>query len=105
MTEPERITPELIEQHITSEHYFNGADAALGDKAFAPENDTSPLQRLTFCVLVLTGGYLVTGESFYSAGHDSVEAAERASARRDALSKAWIQLKHEIRTTRASGGI
>lgn len=67
-----RITPEVIEGLIVSEHYFTAKDGragaiAAGTYAGREPADLTPFLRslglLTFCVLVLRNGFTVTGES------------------------------------------
>ncbi len=60
-----RLTPDLINNVIVSEHYFTAADgAANADNDYDPlVGAPSQLYTLTFCVLVLKNGFTVTGES------------------------------------------
>lgn len=102
-----RITPDDIEANIISEHYFRadeaiwGADnnplehqdvtesgVSLGDATFA---------RLTFCVLKLRNGFIVTGESC-CASIDSFDPEKgRKYARENAVEKMWPLMGYALK--------
>lgn len=99
-----RVTPADVEENIYSEHYFNAADAAFGDAAHARENDKSPLQLLTFCVLVLKNGFTVTGESACASPENFDAEIGRRIARENAVNKVWPLLGFRLRD-KLSGGL
>ena len=89
-----RVTPELIEAVIASEHYFTAADGAQG--AFAKDNKDfagipvpDELCLLTFCVLVLRNGFTVTGESACASPENFDAEIGRKIARQNAVQKIW----------------
>lgn len=92
-----RVTPADIEANITGEHYFNAADAAMGDSAHAIENDTSPLQLLTFCVLVLRNGFTVTGESACASPENFDADVGKKIARANAVQKVWPLMGYALK--------
>jgi hypothetical protein len=104
-----KITPEVIEQHIASEHYFTahqGARAAFLDDAVEKGHDEfvgevlnlpEPLQLLTFCVLVLRNGYTVVGQSACASPSNFSKDIGRRVARGDAINKVWPLLGYMLR--------
>lgn len=93
-----RVTPAALQSEIVSVHYFNAADAAFGDKAaHAQENDKSPLQLMTFCVLVLRNGFTVHGVSACASPENyNAEIGERI-ARENAERQIWPLLGFRLR--------
>ena len=102
-----RVTPADIEANIASEHYFTAGEGVIG--AFvagefgahggdtvtvlrdiaSPEVLTPSLNLLTFCVLVLKNGHIVSGEG-YCADPDKFNAETgRIEARKAAINKLW----------------
>lgn len=120
-----RITPADIEANIASEHYFTAADGVDGhDIAVLRAEDQSapltlqpmvddpqiwrtsvigPLRLLTFCVLVLRNGFVVTGESACASPENFNAEIGRKIARENAVNKCWPLLGYELRTRIASG--
>ena len=93
-----RVTPAALKAEIVSEHYFNAADAAFGDKAaHAPENDKSPLQLMTFCILVLRNGFTVHGVSACASPENYNAEIGRRIARENAVNKVWPLLGFRLR--------
>ena len=104
MTAPQ-VTPADVEAAIASEHYFTAGEGVIG--AFAAGefdshgSDVVILRRdiastevmkpslnlLTFCVLVLKNGHLVTGEALLQDLSKPDTERARASARRRALAQ------------------
>lgn len=97
-----RVTPADIEGAIASEHYFTaaegvfGAAGAPGIVAGAPTS--SPLDLLTFCVLVLKNGFTVTGQSACADPANYQQDIGERIARQDAVNKIWPLLGYELRT-------
>lgn len=99
-----RVTPADIEAEIASEHYFTGADGALG---FLSTTDADPvrafaslpqsLHLLTFCVLVLRNGFTVTGESACASPENFDAQIGREIARTKAVEKVWGLLGFRLR--------
>ena len=89
-----RVTPQDIENAISSEHYFTAAQAVtLTSGAPSPE----PLYLLTFCVLVLRNGFTVTGESACVSRENFDPEVGRKVARENAKNKMWPLLGYALR--------
>jgi hypothetical protein len=93
-----RVTPADIEANIASEHYFTAGDSVdIGCVVgWRPEN--SPLDLLTFCVLVLQNGFTVTGESACASPANFNSEIGRMIARANAVQKIWPLMGYELRT-------
>ena len=76
---------------IISQHYFTAADGYRGRYATSKGILLNPgpheLGLLTFCVLVLSNGFTVTGESACASPANFDAEREREEAKRNALSK------------------
>lgn len=94
-----RITPKDIENNIAYETYFTAADGAKeGDGDPGPEE----LSRLTFCVLVLSNGFTVTGESACASPENFNAKIGQKIARENALQKIWPLMGYELRSKLAA---
>lgn len=102
-----RVTEQMVESAIVSESYFTAADGLRGASAgkpgesLLPEYVTypgGPLGLLTFCVLVLTNGYTVTGESHCVSPANFDAERGRRFAREDAVRKVWPLLGFTLKT-------
>jgi len=86
-----RVTPDDIEESITSEYYFTAANGVNGEIELrgnsVPYCYESSLGRLTFCVLVLRNGFTVTGESACTSPENFDADLGRKIARKNAVSK------------------
>ncbi|MBB3010649.1 Gp49 family protein [Cupriavidus alkaliphilus] len=92
-----RVTPADIEANITGEFYFTAADGvAEAENRRGPPG--SPLELLTFCVLLLANGFTVTGESACASPENFDPQIGRDIARQNAVSKIWPLLGYELRT-------
>ena len=99
-----KVTPQDVENIIVAENYFTalqGARMAGLDQA-ADTSDVSLLHTnkllpglglLTFCVLTLRNGFMVTGDSACA----NAEIG-RAEARKSAINKVWPLLGYELKT-------
>lgn len=92
-----RVTPADIEANIADEHYFTAAEGVSGASTFLPDDD-SPLNLLTFCVLVLRNGFTVTGESACASPENFNADIGRKVARANAVQKIWPLMGYELRT-------
>lgn len=93
-----RITPADVEANIDTEWYFTGADAV--QHYFVPGaclNMESPLNQLTFCVLVLKNGFTVTGESACASPENFDEELGRKIARANAINKVWPLMGYALK--------
>lgn len=93
-----RITPGDVLQEIAGEFYFTALQGArmqgLDQMVAAGElHSTTALNprlgQLTFCVLVLRNGIMVTGESACISPRNFDEAVGRKIARTNAIEKIW----------------
>ena len=114
-----RVTPQDIEDNISTEHYFTAGEgivgafaascAAQGRGVFADEARTGQLKPslnlLTFCVLTLHNGFTVTGESACASPENFDAEIGRKIARANAVQKIWPLMGYELRTKLAAHGI
>lgn len=111
MTAP-RVTPADIEANIVSEHFFTALDGATArsedivnvwhsDKDYGTEQVS--LGLLTFCVLVLSNGFTVTGESACASPENFDSEIGRKIARQNAVSKMWPLLGYALKERLAEG--
>lgn len=94
-----RITPEVIEQHITSEHYFTAAEGVIGAEVLnaVPVEMPAALRLLTICVLVLKNGFTVHGTSSCASPSNFSKDIGQRVARQDAVNKIWPLLGYMLR--------
>ena len=92
-----RITPQDIEANITSEHYFTAADGVRGTLSDPIVDLSTPLELLTFCVLVLRNGFTVTGESACASPENFDAELGRKIARQNAVAKLWPLMGYELK--------
>ncbi|WP_421793543.1 Gp49 family protein [Hydrocarboniphaga effusa] len=95
-----RITLSAIEANIKSEFYFTAADGVRGESHMgtSPAGRAEPLERLTFCVLVLGNGFTVTGESACASPENFDAEIGRKIARQNAVEKIWPLMGYELRS-------
>jgi hypothetical protein len=98
-----RVTPADIEANIISEHCFTAADGVNGplwrDDAEVMLSPDSPLNQLTFCVLVLRNGFTVTGESACASPENFDAEIGRKIARQNAVQKIWPLMGYQLKET------
>ena len=99
-----RVTPADIETEIAGEVYFTAADGYLSSPCYDPNGHAheplpapSPLNLLTFCVLVLRNGFTVTGESACASPENFDQEIGRKIARQKAVEKLWPLLGFRLR--------
>lgn len=97
-----RITPDVVERTIRSEHYFTAFDGVTNSDQIIFD-DVEPLKLLTFCVLILQNGYTVTGQSACASPSNFDPEVGRKIARRNAVDQIWPLLGYELRTTLQTG--
>ena len=103
-----RITPDDIESNIVSEHYFTARDGRRGaiqdgtyvgrERPTFGEADLVRLDLLTFCVLILRNGFMVTGESACASPENFDAEVGRKIARENAIGKIRPLMGYELRT-------
>ena len=91
-----RVTPGDIEANIVAEYYFTAKDGIVGCEGAPPSH--SQLGLLTFCVLVLRNGFIVTGESACASPENFNAELGRKIARKNAKDKIWPLMGYELRT-------
>lgn len=112
--EAPKITPAIIEEHITHEAYFSAAQGArmaamdivagTTDEAEAVkaldqiQGIPDPLHLLTFCVLTLRNGFTVVGKSACASPANYNQEIGQTVARGDAIRQIWPLLGYELRT-------
>lgn len=85
-----RITPAHIQAVITSEHFFTAAMGVdMSDPEMTDAKMPPALHLLTFCVLVLSNGFTVTGESACASPENFDAEIGRKIARQNAEQKIW----------------
>lgn len=94
-----RITPADIEANIVDEVYFTAAEGARKVRGLYP---LTPLELLTFCVLVLKNGFTVTGEAACASPENFNPEIGRKIARENAINKVWPLMGYELRSKLAA---
>ena len=94
-----KITVEQIKASIIGEHYFTAADGRFGaiengsyvgkETPMDNDEDLEPLERVTFCSLVLMNGFVVTGTSACADPESFDAEAGRKLAYADAIRQCW----------------
>lgn len=114
MNNSHKVTIEQINSLIASEYYFTAADGVAGAAASCAlhcrhaEVDTcseqAPLppyqshRLLTFCVITLKSGFMVTGESACLSPDNFNAETGREVARDNAISKIWMLEGYRIKS-------
>lgn len=99
-----RITPAEVEANIVSAHFFTAGQGTL-QKALEDDADQEyppALDLLTFCVLVLRNGFIITGESACASPENFDADIGRKIARANAVQKIWPLMGYELRTKLAT---
>jgi Phage protein (N4 Gp49/phage Sf6 gene 66) family len=88
-----RVTPADIEANIVAENYFDAFSAsALGTAKYNKghkDEHVDALRLLTFCILTLKNGFMVTGESVCASRENFDAEIGRKIARENARNKIW----------------
>lgn len=93
-----RVTQADIEANIDCEVYFTAADGCVGSGMTASTAHTpQSLRLLTFCVLVLSNGFTVTGKSACASPENFDAEIGRKTARQNAVAKVWPLLGFALR--------
>ena len=102
-----RITPNDIESNIMREEYFTAFEGIFGNELCNPsgavviksqcKEDLSPFELLTFCVLVLKNGFIVTGESACASPENFDSELGRKIARQNAVNKIWTLMGYALK--------
>lgn len=101
-TEPRTVTLEQINAEIASEHYFTAADGYWAEGSVNSTDQSldgcpSPLEQLTFCVLIFKNGFTVTGQSACADPAKFNAEMGRKLAREDAIRQCWKLLGFRLR--------
>lgn len=102
-----RVTTADVEDNIVAERYFSAEDGAHASNRresshFNGVPITPELRLLTFCVLTLRNGFLVTGESACASSENFNAEIGRRIARENAVAKIWPLMGYELRTKLAA---
>lgn len=109
-----RVTPADVEAQIVSEHYFTAGMGVLGAAQWGADrveinggdwSVRSSLDTLTFCVLTLQNGYVVTGEAFCVSPENFDVQIGRRIARENARNKIWPLLGYMLREQLVAAGV
>lgn len=102
-----RVTPQLIEDQIASEHYFTAFEGVIGNRlaqvdkekgGFVTDDDIpGPLALMTICVVTLKNGWVLLGKSACADPVNFDAAIGRSIAREDAVDQAWPLLGFVLR--------
>ena len=105
-----RVTPAALQAEIVSEHYFTAGEGVMGANVAAqhaqgnfefqcPISDDlkSPLNLLTFCVLVLRNGFTVHGVSACASPENYNKEIGERIARENAERQIWPLLGFRLR--------
>lgn len=100
-----RVTPDDIEATISSEHYFTAADGVAGSFSEVSGGQVTialhycplSLKVLTFCILMLRNGFVVTGESACASPENFDAEIGRKIARQNAVQKIWPLMGYALR--------
>ncbi|WP_254596339.1 Gp49 family protein [Burkholderia pseudomultivorans] len=91
-----RVTPQDLEAVVSHAFYFTAEDGVVGAhqrrrSSISVEHSSEPhaLALLTFCVLVLRNGFIVTGESACASPENFDAEIGRKIARQNAIAKIW----------------
>jgi hypothetical protein len=107
-----RVTVADIEAAICAEVYFTADEAVRRVKEITggyrivrhtDDEVEGPLSLLTFCVLVLTNGFTVTGESACASPENFDAELGRKIARQNAVGKCWSLLGYALKERLARG--
>lgn len=97
-----RVTLDMVNGFIKSEHYFTAKQGAQGTYQGGVEEgvieDEAALSLLTFCVLVLQNGYTVYGSSACAYPENFNQQIGNELAKKDATNKIWALLGFELKT-------
>ena len=92
-----RVTLEDVNDAIAHEAYFRAGDAAFPSGECAIDAPYDKLQCLTFCVLTLTNGFTVTGQSACADPANYNPEIGHRIAKQDAIGKIWPLLGFVLR--------
>ena len=90
-----RVTAMQVENAIANEDYFTAAQGVIGARGTV--QFSSPLLLLTFCVLTLRNGFMVTGESACASPENFDAEIGKRLARQNAVIKVWPLLGFSLR--------
>ncbi len=108
-----RVTLADVEAAIASEHYFTALDGRNGaiesghyvgrETPEEGDSDLAQLGLLTFCVLKLRNGYIVTGESACASPENFDAEIGRRIAYSNSVRKVWQLLGYALKEQLAAG--
>ena len=96
------VTLEQVNSEIASVYYFTGLEGVAGHWNMSPplpSSDYVRLECLTFCVMLLRNGFMVTGVSSCAITEENNPGLGRDAAYDDALSKVFELYAFKLRDT------
>lgn len=93
-----RVTEEDVKNNIVSVHYINAGEAAARAERRMWVGERSGADLLTFCIIVLKNGFVVTGESACAAPENYNKEIGERLAYQQAFNKIWMLMGYELKT-------
>ena len=93
-----RVTVDLIEELIASEHYFTAYEGAIAAGIEPDQKLPEALKLLTICVLEMKNGFTVLGQSACASPSNFSREIGQKVARQDAINKIWPLLGYQLRS-------
>ena len=97
-----RVTMADIEANIVDEYFFTAMEGASNSSEAYPSVHRS-LELLTFCVLTLRNGFMVTGESACVSPENFDAEVGRKIARDNAIEKVWPLMGYALKESLNKG--
>jgi len=94
-TSAPRVTEKDLKDNIEHVTYFTAAEGSLGARPAV--SAYSPLNTLTFCVIVLKNGFTVTGESACASPENYRKDIGERIAFENAVGKIWPLMGYALR--------
>lgn len=95
-----RVTPADLEAAIQSCYFFTAEDGVCGEEIAHSRPNAAyerSLSTLTFCILVLKNGFIVTGESACASPENFNAEIGQKIARENAKQKLWPLLGYALK--------
>lgn len=102
-----RVTPQMLEDAIASEHYLNAHEASMAggfavrgkavNSALNAPDVESPLYLLTLCIIVMSNGFTVVGKSACASPENFDAELGCKIARQDAVAQMWPLLGYHLK--------
>lgn len=102
-----RVTMNDIEDQIEETYFFTVADGIVGNFEIddALDSHLRIFDTITFCVIILKNGFVVTGESAPASPENFDKEMGRRIAEQRAKEKIWPLLGYELKTKILNGEV